>query len=155
MTTRRLSSFAFILAAATSAACFDPLFEEGLPLVGTWSVCCVAGSIDTCECTLATCAFEFRACAASTCVAKATACSVPGGRDAGVVTDAGIGPDAGTSADAGVNLDAGIAPVIEYVACCLGGFVGSCGCTSSPCSAKPFVSCRQGTCVEGAGAVCP
>jgi hypothetical protein len=114
--------------------CFDPLYELGPGQ--SWSVCCVQGSIDTCECfDEASCSFALTACAANRCVTSGT-CSGGTGGNAGaggsggsgtggsgtgggssgtggagggfVISDAGTGGgDGGTGMDAGIEPDAG------------------------------------------------
>ncbi|MBK7858750.1 MAG: hypothetical protein IPJ65_09035 [Archangiaceae bacterium] len=94
--------------AALLASCFDALYE---PLPGTsWTVCCRAGSIDTCECLDPDhCTFALTACAQNTCVERGI-CGGTGGSagsgGSGGSTDAGIGTGGG-SANAGGSATAG------------------------------------------------
>lgn len=92
-----------LLIVATALACFDPLYEDGMP--SGYFVCCQAGSVGTCACQPGTsCLPSFKVCAAGRC---STTLSCASGTGGGSSAGGGFATGGGSSAGGFVTSDAG------------------------------------------------
>lgn len=154
-----------VVALLLAASCFDPLYELGPGR--SWTVCCRAGGIDTCECVEGqSCAFQLTACAQNTCVEQGPCGGTGGGsgtgggagggfviQDAGQVSDAGAGGGSG-GGGGGSGGGGQVVQPTTYEPCCTSGAIATCECPDGVCSAPPFLPCAMGACV-GSELSCP
>ncbi len=163
----------------TTAACLDPLYEDGAPLTSGWVLCCQAGAVDTCFCEQATsCQQRLYPCAMGRCSSTPFCLAATGGgsgtgggssagggagggggggsQDAGVgptdagVLDAGAGGGSGGGAGGGGGATVDAGPLAPaFEFCCVANRVTTCPCPPTGCGASPFTPCPGGACSAG------